>query len=107
MKEVPVFEQRHPDEVVVGADPVWLARTAKASREDLKEQVAQAKVDDTLRDIYQTTTDPESGEVAKGWAEGPYTEEQINEILGDQLWVAARRFGVEQTEKIRQIDDFS
>ena len=40
-------------------------------------------------------------------AEGPFTEDQITEIIGDDKWVAARRFGVQQGEKVRQIDYFS
>ena len=28
-------------------------------------------------------------------------------VVGDKLWIAARRFGVTQKEKVRQIDDFS
>ena len=46
-------------------------------------------------------------EVQRGWAEGPYTKDQISDILGDSKWVAARRFGVIQGQKCRQIDDFS
>ena len=107
MLEVSVFEQRPLHEVVTGADPVWLARTAEAARADLVNQVANTISDDVLRSIYETTTDKETGEVAKGWADGPYTEEQIHSIIGDKLWLAARRFGVTQKEKVRQIDDFS
>ena len=99
MQETPVFEQRPPQEVVTGSDPEWLARTAAAARESLNEQVAQTANDEVLTSIYQTTTDPDSGEVAKGWADGPYTEEQIHEIIGDKLRVAARRFGVTQKKQ--------
>ena len=28
-------------------------------------------------------------------------------MIGDDRWVAARRFGVQQGDKVRQIDDFS
>ena len=43
----------------------------------------------------------------QGLAEGPCSEEKINEIIGDKFWVAGRRFGILQKEKIRQNDDFS
>ena len=85
---------------------MWLARTATAAGENLKEQVAQTVNDEVLAAIYETTNHPVTGEVAKGWADGPYAEEQIHEIIGDKLWVAARRCGVTQKEKVRQIDGF-
>ena len=107
MTEVATFEQRQPDDVLTGADTIWLARTASASRADLIQQVVNTTTDEVFRDIYKTTTDKESGEVKKGWADGPYTENQIHDIVGDKLWIAARRFGVTQKEKVRQIDDFS
>ena len=37
----------------------------------------------------------------KNFAEGPYDEQQINDIFGDDLWIAARRFGVAQGFKNR------
>ena len=89
MPEVPIFERRHPDEVILGADPVWIARTAEFARRNLIKQVEDTPVDDVLRDIYKTTTHPEEGEVALGWADGPYTEERIHAILGERLWIGA------------------
>ena len=41
----------------------------------------------------------------KGWLEGPYSLERMNEMLGDR-WLPVRRFGVEQRGKLRPIDDF-
>ncbi len=78
-----------------------------------------------LRSVYETTTDPKEGEVANGWAIGPMDEAEVTELIGDDLWITARRFGVlqgfktddngdpllddqgEQIPRIRQIDDFS
>ena len=42
MAEVFIFEQRQPDDVLTGADTVWLARSAEASRVDLINQVLYA-----------------------------------------------------------------
>ena len=106
MPEVPLVEQRPPGEALLGADPVWLARTAEVARQNLIDHVSNTKVDDLLRNIHGTTTNEKTGEVSKGWADGPFTEEQISLILGDKMWIAARRFGVTQKEKTRQIDDF-
>jgi hypothetical protein len=66
MRQTTVFEQRSPKDIIVGADPTWLARTATAARENLREQVTQTANDETLSDIYGTTTHPETGEVANG-----------------------------------------
>ena len=48
---------------------------------------------------------PES-EVERGWASCPFTEEEITQRLGP-LWIPCQRFGVDQGETIRQVDDFS
>ena len=45
MTEVATFERRQPDDVLTGADTIWLARTASASRADLIQQVKDAAVD--------------------------------------------------------------
>ena len=42
----------------------------------------------------------------KGWLDGPYTELQLSELLGDD-WVVSRRFGIIQSGKLRAIDDLS
>ena len=86
---------------------------AKQSREALIKKILEEKDDETSRAVYGLTTNPETGEVAKKWAMGPYTEQQMHERYGHQLWTASRRFGVVQKdlttkkENIRQIDDFS
>ena len=61
---------------------------------------------------------PENDELAKGvweatkkeidakWLEGPYTLQQLKELLGP-LFVISRRFGVKQGDKYRPIDDLS
>ena len=40
-----------------------------------------------------------------GWMHGPYTESQINEMVGSKDWLATRRFPLEQRDKVRLIDD--
>jgi hypothetical protein len=52
--------------------------------------------------VYLATQD----EVAKGWLLGPYTPQQLEELVGPR-WVPSRRFGVVQGGKVRPIDDFS
>ena len=45
-------------------------------------------------------------EVAKGWLQGPYSESELVELLGP-LFVASKRFGLQQPDKVRQIDNLS
>ena len=50
-------------------------------------------------------------EVSKGWAAGPFTQHQVDELHGKGRWIAARRFGIWQSsagkQKYRPIDDYS
>eukprot|EP00971_Amphidinium_carterae_P136406 2702872-Amphidinium_carterae.1 len=50
-------------------------------------------------------------EVKRGWADGPYTREELDQDLGRGRWIAARRFCIAQlsagTPKRRLIDDFT
>eukprot|EP00971_Amphidinium_carterae_P335009 6470635-Amphidinium_carterae.1 len=45
-------------------------------------------------------------EVSKGWLSGPYTTADLDGMF-DQKWIPSRRFAVQQSSKIRLIDDFS
>ena len=125
IESVEVFERRPEEEVVEGADKLWLARMARNARKNSIEQVKATPVDDILKSLWHTATNNEDGEVKMGWAEGPYSEQQISDLFQDDLWNAPRRFGVSQgfkkddvgealldekgqkIPKIRQIDDFS
>ena len=40
-----------------------------------------------------------------GWMHGPYSESQINDLVGSNCWLATRRFPLEQKDKVRLIDD--
>ena len=113
-----VFPLKSEKELIQGADPLeWLPRLALESRTLLKRKLNEQEVDDVLKDIYDTTTNAETGEVARGWATGPFTEKEMDELQGHKYWTASRRFGVMQGErtmpdgskkpKMRQIDDLS
>ena len=101
-----VFEDRPSDKVTQGADVRWLYQSAKVIREDLREQVMKEEVTDISREVYKKTAEGEDSEVAKGWASGPFTEEELTQRHGP-LWSCCKRFGVSQGDKVRQIDDFS
>ena len=59
---------------------------------------------DSVRDValFAKTMD----ERDSGWLRGPFSEQQITEQLGT-LWVPSRRFGLQQSDKLRPIDDAS
>ena len=46
-------------------------------------------------------------EVQEGHLKGPFSEEQMDSRLSSKIWLPARRFLVEQSGKLRPIDDFS
>eukprot|EP00974_Lingulodinium_polyedra_P041290 3968065-Lingulodinium_polyedra.AAC.1 len=45
-------------------------------------------------------------EVDEGKAAGPYTEQEVDELLGKR-WAPARRVGLAQSAGVRPIDDYS
>ena len=121
LHKCPVFQQRKEEQVEHGADPIWLARHAKQLRAELIRRLIEQSIDEISRAVYIATTDPKEGEVARGWAIGPMTEEAVTKLTGDPLWIASRRSGVKLdpkekivedckkhiVDKIRQIDDLS
>ena len=74
---------------------------AQEARESLLKQKGS---DDKARDTegWRGTLE----EVVEGSLEGPLTRSQLEEIVG-RRWIAARRFGLKQGDKIRPIDNFS
>ena len=46
-------------------------------------------------------------EAEAGYCDGPYTPEEVSKLLGTSEWLPLRRFGVEQKNKIRGVDDAS
>ena len=58
--------------------------------------------EEVRRAVWQITMD----EVEKGWLQGPFTESELIEKLGP-LFVASKRFGLQQPDKVRQIDNLS
>ena len=46
-------------------------------------------------------------EVEEGHLKGPFSQEEMDSRIGSKIWLPARRFPVEQSGKLRPIDDFS
>ena len=42
-----------------------------------------------------------------GFLDGPFSEREVTQLLGSKQWVAIRRFGLQQSSKIRPIDNAS
>ena len=80
-----------------------LLLSAKETRKEISRSVANMKVDDVAREVYKKSVGTPDSEVEKGWASGPFTEKEMTSRNGT-LWLCAKRFGVEQGEKVRQID---
>ena len=70
-----------------------------------KSTIAKCKASDDP-DLDTVTWDQTMDETAKGWLKGPFTEEQICDMMGgSQQWIATRRFPLRQKDKVRMIDD--
>ena len=52
--------------------------------------------------VYQETLQ----QLSDGWVKGPFTEAQLDAKY-NRCWIPSKRFGVQQGQKIRAVDDFS
>ena len=84
--------QQTPQEL--RAKSIWLRKTAAAKC------TASLKPDLDVQVWNQTLE-----ECHKGWMRGPFTETRVTAMVGDPYWLATRRFALEQSDKIRLIDD--
>ena len=87
--------------------PKTTARHLWASAPEAQRDVQEVRrsEDELSKEIWKMTMGPE-GEVAEGLLKGPLTEDELVSQVGKR-WVPARRFGLQQGEKIRPVDDFS
>ena len=56
--------------------------------------------------VQQAVWDLTMNEVDRGWLQGPFNEHQVRMGLGP-LFVASKRFGLEQADRIKQIEYLS
>ena len=106
LDESGVFPVRPWQERIPGADPEWLWLSAKLACKNQRDRWKDTPMDDVLREVYKSTCEGEESETRKQWVNGPFTEEEKIERVGP-LFLPCRRFGVQQNDKIRPIDDFS
>ena len=70
------------------------------SRRVLLEKIAGSRFDKEVWDATMEETE------SKSWLEGPYSVEQLDERFNG-CWMPVRRFGIQQSGKLRVIDDFT
>ena len=94
----PQFPQHHvsmqqtPEEL--RSKSIWLRKSNAAKCKS----TGRAELDDL---VWSQTLE----ERDKGWLKGPYTEKEVDELVGSNRWLATRRFPLEQRDKTRLIDD--
>jgi len=102
-----VFWEKNEEEFIRGADPVWLERMGPEFKRALIEHNDAREPDEMNRVIYDIIFKDADSKVIKGWMQGPLTETEVSNVLQFDAWVPAKRFGIEPTSKIGQIDAFS
>ena len=77
---------------------------AELAKAKLRKEDTRHNGDDKVtKAVLEATKD----DIEAGVLEGPYSELELDAILGSKAWVPARRFGITQGKKVRPIDDFS
>ena len=80
-----------------------LMKSSKWSRKVVLRSTTKSVQDAEVRQaVWEVTQD----ELAKGWLQGPFSEAEVRRMLGP-LFVVSKRFGLVQTDKVRQIDNLS
>ncbi|CAE7558779.1 unnamed protein product, partial [Symbiodinium sp. CCMP2456] len=80
-----------------------LKRSAAWSKHLIEGACRKASRDpDVARAVWKESLE----QVGKGWLSGPFTWDQMDEKYGG-AWVASKRFGVTQGDKVRAVDDLS
>ena len=90
-----VFEQRHGEDVIQGADPMWLLEQAKLDRNTLVQEIDWAPYDHILHSRYSKTVTDDDSEIKRRWASGTFSEAELVKRHAP-LCLPCRRFGVEQ-----------
>jgi hypothetical protein len=80
-----------------------LKASGKWSRKALCAKI-RASDDPALDDAVWSET---QRELAMGWLTGPLALSEVSAAVGSEDWVVSRRFGIQQSGKVRVIDDFS
>jgi hypothetical protein len=102
-KESPLFEKRYRP---LRLQPEQLASQAPFRRAMARATGGTTPSDEDCKALHEETMQ----EIREGYLDGPYDEEsQVSKEIGDDRWIASRRFLLRQGEdggKVRVIDDF-
>ena len=79
-----------------------LMKSSRWSRKMIMKKDSCSATDEFRNAVWQITME----EVAKGWIQGPLDEAQVAARLGP-LFVASKRFGLVQSDKVRRIDNLT
>ncbi|CAE7500492.1 unnamed protein product, partial [Symbiodinium pilosum] len=80
-----------------------LRKTAKWAKHLVASSCRRAAKDKAVaKAVWKESLD----QVQRGWLRGPFSSSEIDARLGPE-WVASKRFGIIQGEKIRAVDDLS
>ena len=80
-----------------------LRKTAKWAKHLVESSCRKASKDKAAaKAVWQESLD----QVQRGWLRGPYSSSEIDARVGP-VWVASKRFGIVQGEKMRAVDDLS
>ena len=77
-------------------------KASKWSRRAVMGSACRSGDEDLDKQVWEKT----KKETKKSWLNGPFTEQELEDMLG-KLFVVSRRFGILQKSGIRVIDDFS
>ena len=78
-----------------------LKSTAVWNRKNIASNAKLTGEDDLDRQLWDETIN----EVNKKWLRGPFNEQQITHELATDKWICIRRFALQQSDKVRIIDD--
>ena len=89
--------------VVLGSlEEEELMDMAPTIKSELLAKIAREPPSEHAQELLQITREEAD---SKGWLRGPFSPQQIDDLLGTTSWLPVRRFAVLQGSKLRPIDD--
>jgi hypothetical protein len=83
--------------------PDQLQQSAKWCRKASVQKIASSGDADLDHTLWNQAIE----ECGRQWCKGPFTEQEITDLLLTDHWLCNRRFGLKQKAKVRDIDDYS
>ena len=94
--------QFEPDVREPSISNVQLIKSATWTRKKILGKSSGEASDKVIKSVWDGACE----EAGRGWLSGPYTETELINKLGP-MFVVSRRFGLEQSDKVRAIDDMT